>query len=79
MDWTEVEIWDINVSFVVLGNTLKVKRLKGRSGVFQHCCRLGGLYSYPKWVPSFISRGAAHQAAWETSASEGRNYTKEFS
>ena len=29
----------------------------------------------PEWVPPFISRGAAHQAAWETSASEGRNYT----
>jgi hypothetical protein len=27
----------------------------------------------PSGVPSFISRGAAHQAAWETSASEGRN------
>ena len=52
---------------------------KGRSGVFQHCCREGWLYSYPKWVPSFFSRCAAHQAAWETSASEGRNYTKEFS
>ena len=53
--------------------------LKGLCGVFQHCCREGGLYSYPKWVPSFFSRGAAHHAAWETSASEGRNYTKEFS
>jgi hypothetical protein len=28
----------------------------------------------PKGVPSFISRGAAHQAASVTSASEGRNY-----
>jgi hypothetical protein len=28
----------------------------------------------PKGVPSFISRGAAHKAAWATSASEGRNY-----
>jgi hypothetical protein len=27
----------------------------------------------PSGVPSFISRGAAHQAAWETSAGEGRN------
>jgi hypothetical protein len=27
----------------------------------------------PNGVTSFISRGAAHQAAWETSASEGRN------
>jgi hypothetical protein len=28
----------------------------------------------PKGVPSFISRGAAHQAARATSASDGRNY-----
>jgi hypothetical protein len=28
----------------------------------------------PKGVPSFISRGAAHQAASATSASQGRNY-----
>jgi hypothetical protein len=27
----------------------------------------------PNGVPSFISRGAPHQAVWETSASEGRN------
>ena len=61
-------------------NEVKVeKSLKGLSGVFQHCCREGGLYSYPKWVHSFISRDTAHEAGWETSASEGRNYTKEFS
>jgi hypothetical protein len=34
----------------------------------------GLLYSDPKGVPSFISRGAAHQAASATSAREGRNY-----
>jgi hypothetical protein len=28
----------------------------------------------PKGVPSFISRGVAHQAASATSANEGRNY-----
>jgi hypothetical protein len=28
----------------------------------------------PKGVPSFISRGAAHQRLTTTSASEGRNY-----
>jgi hypothetical protein len=28
----------------------------------------------PKGVPSFVSTGAAHQAASATSASEGRNY-----
>jgi hypothetical protein len=28
----------------------------------------------PKGVPSFISRGAVHQAARATSVSEGRNY-----
>jgi hypothetical protein len=32
------------------------------------------LYSNPpNGVPSFISRGAPHQAAWETSVSEGQN------
>ena len=28
-----------------------------------------------EWVPSFISRGAAHTKRRESSASEGRNYT----
>jgi hypothetical protein len=43
-------------------------------GAYQHCSHEGLLYSNPhNGVPSFISRGAAHQAAWETSASEGRD------
>jgi hypothetical protein len=42
-------------------------------GAYQHCSHEGLLYSHPNGVPSFISRGAAHKAAWETSASEGRN------
>jgi hypothetical protein len=42
-------------------------------GAYQHCSHEGLLYSHPNGVPSFISRGAAHPAARETSASEGRN------
>jgi hypothetical protein len=52
---------------------LEVK-VKFRGEALQHYSRTGLLYSYPKGVPSFISRGAAHQTAWATSASEGRNY-----
>jgi hypothetical protein len=44
------------------------------SGAFQHCSHEGLLYSYPPTgVPSFISRRAPHEAAWETSVSEGQN------
>jgi hypothetical protein len=42
-------------------------------GAYQHCSHEGLLYSHPNGVLSFTSRGAAHQVAWETSASEGRN------
>jgi hypothetical protein len=52
----------------------KVKTVKFRGGALQHYSLNGLLYSDPKGVPSFISRGATHQAVWATSASEGRNY-----
>jgi hypothetical protein len=32
-------------------------------GAYQHCSHEGLLYSHPNGVPSFISRGAAYQAA----------------
>jgi hypothetical protein len=32
-------------------------------GAYQHCSHAGLLYSNPNGVPSFISRGAPHQAA----------------
>jgi hypothetical protein len=51
----------------------KVK-VKFRCGTVQHYSRTGLLYPDPKEVPSFIFRGAAHQGARATSASEGRNY-----
>jgi hypothetical protein len=50
-------------------------------GVYQHCSHEGLLYSKPRnGVPSFISRGAAHQAAWERPllAKDGTK-AKEFS
>jgi hypothetical protein len=36
----------------------------------------GLLCSHPERVPSFISRGAAHQTVYSSSTSEGRNYVK---
>jgi hypothetical protein len=51
-----------------------IGKVKFHGGALQHYSRIGLLYSDPKGVPSFISRGAAHQAARKTSASEGRNY-----
>jgi hypothetical protein len=43
-------------------NAVKVK-VKFRTGALQHWSLTGLLYSDPEEVPSFISRGAAHQAA----------------
>jgi hypothetical protein len=48
------------------------KKLKGaNAGLFQHCDLRDQLCSYPWIVPSVVSRGAPHQAAWEASISEG--------
>ena len=51
------------------------KKGKGRLWVLQHCC-LEAYWSLTR-MSSFIhlQRRYTHQAAWETSASEGRNYT----
>ena len=48
---------------------------KGRLWVLQHCCLEA--YCTLTRMSSFIhlQRRCTHQAAWETSASEGRNYT----
>ena len=48
---------------------------KGRLWVLQHCCLEA--YCTLTQISSFIhlQRRCTHQAAWETSASEGRNYT----
>ena len=48
---------------------------KGRLWVLQHCCLEA--YCALTQMSSFIhlQRRCTHQAAWETSASEGRNYT----
>jgi hypothetical protein len=65
-------LWKVTVVVVVVAVVLVV-------GAYQHCSREGLLYSNsPDGVPSFIPRGAAHQAAWETSASEGRNEGEEI-
>jgi hypothetical protein len=57
------------------GSRVKVKvKVKFRSGALQNYSLNSLLYSDPHGVPSFISRGAAHQAARATSASAGRNY-----
>jgi hypothetical protein len=47
----------INLNEIVKG------KVKFRGGALQHYSHIGLLYSDPKGVPSFISRGAAHQAA----------------
>ena len=51
------------------------KKGKGRLWVLQHCCLEA--YCTLTQMSSFIhlQRLCTHQAAWETSASEGRNYT----
>ena len=51
------------------------KKGKGRLWVLQHCCPEP--YCTLTRMSSFIhlQRRCTHQAAWETSASEGRNYT----
>ena len=48
---------------------------KGHLWVLQHCCLEA--YCTLTWMSSFIhlQRRCTHQAAWETSASEGMNYT----
>ena len=48
---------------------------KGRLWVLQHCCLEA--YCTLTQMSSFIhlQRRCTHQAAWETSANEGRNYT----
>jgi hypothetical protein len=38
-------------------------KVKFHGGALQHYSRISLLYSDPKGVPSFTSRGAAHQAA----------------
>jgi hypothetical protein len=46
---------------------------KGRfAGPIQHCSLMADCTLAPEIVPSFISRGAPHQAAREASTSEGR-------
>jgi hypothetical protein len=46
---------------------------KGRfAGPIQHCSLKADCTLTPEIVPSFISRGALHQAAREASTSEGR-------
>jgi hypothetical protein len=50
--------------FIVLALINEGKgKVKFRGGVLQHYSLNSLLYSDPKGVPSFISRGAAHQAA----------------
>jgi hypothetical protein len=44
-----------------------------RTSAFEGICTLT-----PVLVPPFISRGAPHQTAWETSVSERRNYGREM-
>jgi hypothetical protein len=43
-----------------------------------HFSLLGRLYSNPCFRSLFISRGAPHQTAWETSVSERINYGREM-
>ena len=60
----------------ILSDMKKVKvKAKGRLWVLQHCCLEA--YCTLTRMSSFIhvQRRCIHQAAWETSASEGRNYT----
>jgi hypothetical protein len=67
---------DVNAFALCTGNCVVKKKVMSRGGAFQHCSRTGLLYSDPEGVPSFISRGAAHQMVCTASASEGRNYVE---
>ena len=77
--WSTEERWIIpNLKYAGIANlkfsALK-KKGKGRLWVLQHCCLEA--YCTLTWMSSFIhlQRRCTHQAAWETSAREGRNYT----
>jgi len=64
------------VKIFVNSGELSVKgKGKGHLWVLQHCCLEA--YCTRTRISSFIhlQRRCTHQAAWETSATEGRNYT----
>ena len=49
--------------------------IQGRLWVLQHCC-LEAYFTLTRMSSSIhLQKRCTHQAAWETSASEGRNYT----
>jgi hypothetical protein len=59
-------------SQTILHESLKKKLKVAFMGPIQHCGRMDDCTLTPEIVPSFISRGALHQAARETCTSEGR-------
>jgi hypothetical protein len=63
------------VDNVIFLSQLKVKGKVPRWGLLkQHYSLMLIVLLTPKGVPSFISRGAAHQRLAATATSEGRNY-----
>ena len=59
------------LNFVSVGK----KKGKGRLWVLQHCCLEAYCTLTRKSSYIHLQRRCTHQAAWETSASKGRNYT----
>ena len=77
--WSRFKCKKNYVSFNYVYNKYRtvffIKKGKGSSWVLQHCCLEA--YCTLTRMSSFIhlQRHCTHQAAWETSANEGRNYT----
>jgi hypothetical protein len=63
------------ILWVLIRNLYSGEKGKGKGrfgGPIQHCSLKADCTLAPEIVPSFIFRGAPHQAAWEASTSEGR-------